>query len=167
MLSSSFSHLSEQEKIMEHLHNDLANVILVDDSPIDLTYARLVLDESNIVANIVALNSGIQLVTYLKNEAPFHEAQFPDLILLDLNMPNMSGLDVLAYMTKERLISEIAVIICSRSDADIDMELAKRMGALEYIVKPLHINRLFSALSKLDHLHLHEENEIKFIRRSA
>lgn len=118
-------------------------ILLVEDDlgDADLTYK--VFKESKTPLEIMRVRDGEDALAYLRKESPYNASPTPDMILLDLNMPKMSGLEVLEIIKADSRLKEIPVLIltCSRSDAD-------RLRAYEqkanfYMVKPGDLYEFF------------------------
>jgi CheY-like chemotaxis protein len=88
----------------------------------------------------VAYGSGSGM-TILNNETP-------DMIFLDINMPGVSGLEILGYVSREPRFAKIPVFICSSDDQPQTKQLALKAGAREFLLKPVTVDVLETALKK-------------------
>src|SRR5438876_3723658 len=85
------------------------------------------------------VSDGLELVSYLKGEGSYADRRrypFPDLVLLDLKMPRMDGLEVLRWLRQQPILKRLPVIVLTNSSRQSDAELAYEVGANSYLVKP-------------------------------
>jgi DNA-binding response OmpR family regulator len=113
------------------------HIVLVEDNPADVVLARMTLDavrknEAECSYELTVLSDGARAVAY------FADATMPrpDLVILDLNLPKVSGFEVLERIRKQALHQDLDVIILSSSDASSDRERAQKLGVREYFHKP-------------------------------
>jgi CheY-like chemotaxis protein len=90
-----------------------------------------------------------------------------DLILLDINMPGMSGLELLDHMRQQNSLRHMHVVICSSSAYDKDITRAAQLGALGYITKPVEMTKLAPLLSKATGLLFSSEDDGFLLVRAA
>jgi CheY-like chemotaxis protein len=81
-----------------------------------------------------------------------------NVLLLDINMPGMDGFELLEHVRANVALRDIPVVICSTSGYDKDMERAKKLGALGYIVKPAEFDKLKPFLDRVSNLQLVQED---------
>ncbi len=135
----------EHEKNFEGEEN--ANILLVDDSIDDLYLTRIVLQEkSQINFNMFFAQNGVEALDFLNNS----EHPPIDLIILDINMPVMDGFEFLKKRQESSVLRKYPVVMCSTSDYAKDKELAKELGAVAYIVKPLSKEHFLNAIDRVD-----------------
>jgi two-component system, chemotaxis family, response regulator Rcp1 len=121
-------------------------ILLVEDNPGD---ARLTQEALRAVsgARLRSVNNGFDAMACLRKEGRYHEAAQPDLVLLDLNLPEMDGREVLAEIKQDPQLRRIPVVVMSTSNATQDVLLSYNLHANCYVVKPLDFSR-FSAMVK-------------------
>ncbi|MEZ4369696.1 MAG: response regulator [Polyangiaceae bacterium] len=109
-------------------------LLIVEDNPGDVD---LVLDSLTEGAyDITVLNDGHSAIRYLRRELEYAGVEHPDLILLDLNLPKMGGVDVLAAMGQDEVLKVIPTVVLTSSDAERDVSESYRLGANCYVRKP-------------------------------
>jgi CheY-like chemotaxis protein len=117
--------------------NNYYSVLLADDSENDRLFARLAFRGHPQFKIIGELQNGEEVISYLSGEEKYHDRQtypIPDLLLLDLKMPRVSGLEVLSWLHHQD-IPGLRVAVLSGSDLQSDKEKARALGADAYHVK--------------------------------
>ncbi len=144
----------------------LANVLLVDDREADIELTRVLLrDRDKIDFNLQVARGGAEA---LRRLAEAHESEQPiDLILLDINMPGMDGFETLSRLRADEVLKETAVVMCTGSTYDRDVERAETLGAVGYMVKPASLEQLRPMMSNLNGLHLSAEGPRQQLLRTA
>jgi len=115
-------------------------ILVIDDDEIDRMLVRRALQRSELSSPLFEAEHGEQALRFLRNEREFEDPQKaprPDLMLLDLNMPIMNGLELLEQLQADPQLQTIPVIVLTTSDAPSDVEQSYRLGACGYIVKPV------------------------------
>lgn len=111
-------------------------VLLVEDNPTDVFVIQEVIESSELNLDLRIAGNGQEALTYLQGLAETHSAR-PALILLDLNLPRVSGLDVLRQLRGEASPwRSTLVIVVTSSDAETDRAAAQHLGAEAYFHKP-------------------------------
>ncbi|MFK8102293.1 MAG: response regulator [Saprospiraceae bacterium] len=122
-------------------------ILHVEDNAADVALTKVALEELNILSEHIHLADGQELINYLKANS------FQDIgiILLDLNMPKMSGLEVLKFFYKDNELKKLPVVVFSSSDQEIDVRSCYDFGANAYVRKPINYNdynRTLSAIAR-------------------
>ena len=125
-------------------------ILMVDDSPSDLAIALEALKSSKLINRPHTVSNGEELLAFLRREAPFTDAPTPDLILLDLNMPRKSGLEVLAEIKEHPQWKRIPVIILTASQAERDVAAAYGLHANCYVPKPVDFDRFIEVVRLIE-----------------
>lgn len=115
------------------MNNKKEKILVIDDSATNIVLVKGVLEEAGY--EIITSNSAKKALKILDTEKP-------DLILLDLMMPQMSGYDFLEKMNEEKLLDEIPVIVVSAKITEEAIDKAIKNGASDYIKKPVDIQEL-------------------------
>jgi CheY-like chemotaxis protein len=122
---------------------DKLMVLLVEDSDDDAYFFQRILRKSGEQCDYAHLQNGRKAVELLETMAAQEiPGQDPTLMFLDLKMPVLSGFDVLTWIKQARLQQSLHVVVLSGSDDPQDRQRARELGAAEYIVKPISIERL-------------------------
>ena len=112
-------------------------VLLIEDNPGDADLTRESLEEGKLQVDITVLPDGEAALAYLRQQAPYLAARRPDLILLDLNLPRISGREVLAEIKSDPALRAIPVVVLSSSAAEQDISKCYDLGANCYVTKPV------------------------------
>jgi two-component system, chemotaxis family, response regulator Rcp1 len=130
------------------------NILLVEDNPGDVRLAREALTENHIKHNLYHVDDGLQALDFLHNKGTYHSSPRPDLILLDLNLPNINGHKVLAEIKSDESLKKIPVVILSISRSEKDIERSYELNANCYVTKPLDINEFIEVFSRIQNFWL-------------
>ncbi len=129
-------------------------IFIVDDDPDD---RQIILDaflENNFNIDYIFIENGDQLIETLKNSTP---DQYPSLILLDLNMPGMMGLQVLKVLKNNKEWKPIPVLVLTTSTLDRDREASYEMGASCFLRKPVAFEELTTMTTSIVNLWFNEK----------
>ncbi|MDH5610938.1 MAG: response regulator [Gammaproteobacteria bacterium] len=118
----------------------MAKVLIVDDSPTEIHVLKTLLEKNG--HDVATANSGEEGVVVAKDV-------LPDVILMDVVMPGMNGFQATRQLSQQVETANIPVIIVTTKDQETDKVWAKRQGAVDYIVKPVHEKALIDALNRV------------------
>lgn len=116
----------------------MTSIYLADDDHEDNDFFVSVLAELDSSIKLRIFLDGVELMQYLSKE----DAVLPDLLLLDLNMPKMNGIETLQQIKKLAKLAGMPVVIFSTSSSKIDIAVTYQLKANAYIVKPAEFNKL-------------------------
>ncbi len=133
-------------------HNMLrgGRVLLVEDSRGDVILTQRAFREANTFSHIMVAESGEQALAMLRREAGYSDVKTPDIILLDLNLPKMSGHEVLYIIKTDENLKCIPVIIISSSCARSDVIKSYAFHANAYVIKPIDFERTRQLVVQLE-----------------
>lgn len=115
-------------------------ILLVEDNPSDVLLTRETLRDTKLYNRLHIVEDGEQALAFLRREPPFTDVPRPDLILLDLNLPNIDGRELLGLIKQDRELQLIPVVILTTSEADEDILSSYRLHANCYITKPVDLD---------------------------
>ncbi|MEA2171278.1 MAG: hypothetical protein QOF76_4578 [Solirubrobacteraceae bacterium] len=121
-------------------------ILQAEDSLGDAQLTRLALQEGNVPHDLHHVRDGIEALQFLRNEAPFSDAPRPDLVLLDLNMPRLSGHEVLAAMKTDPMLCSIPVIALTTSNAPNDVARSYELHVNSYVRKPIDFDQFVDVM---------------------
>lgn len=131
--------------------NTYARILYVDDSMRDTELALEVLKEANLANEVVVLRDGVEALDYLFRRDRFvnRSLEQPAVILLDLKMPKIDGIEVLRQIKSDPNLKVIPVVVMTSSREDHDLAICYQLGANAYVVKPVEFHAFLEAIKNL------------------
>lgn len=130
-------------------------IVIIEDNPGDVFIMEEALREHNVDCELTVLSDGEQAATYFDSLENAMACDCPQVVLLDLNLPKLSGHSVLSHIRSSHRCASVPVVVVSSSDAPSDLEQNKSLGATAYFKKPNDLNE-FMKLGALVNSLLHE-----------
>jgi len=125
-------------------------ILMVEDSPTDALITREAMEQAMFASNLHVVQDGEQAMAFLRREGEYASAPRPDLLLLDLNLPRKSGLEVLTDVKSDSSLKVIPVVILTSSRDEKDVVNAYGLHANCYVVKAMDFNGLVGLVSSLN-----------------
>ena len=125
------------------------NVLLAEDNPDDRLLTELAFEGSASITELHMVENGEQALAFLRTQPPFEHVPRPDVLLLDVNMPGLSGVDVARHVRADPGLSGIPVLLLVSSPGDIERWESRGVPADGYLVKPVDPDALTSLLAGL------------------
>ena len=128
-------------------------VLLVDDGPNEQTLFAMAGKKAGVSFGLRFASDGVEALHYLNGEDKFEDRvkfPLPDLLVLDLNMPRMSGFEVLEWVRKDPRFRELPVVIFTSSSLEADIRRAYGLMANSYLVKPMSLLVLVDMVRSID-----------------
>jgi CheY-like chemotaxis protein len=129
-------------------------ILLVEDNPGDVRLTQEALKSGKILYDLQVVKDGRQAMDFLHKNAPYADAFTPDLILLDLNIPVVSGREVLAQVKSAPHLKQIPVIILTTSSDERDVTDTYAHDANCYITKPFDFDQFINVIKLIDNFWL-------------
>jgi two-component system, response regulator len=133
-------------------HEDVVEVLLVEDNPRDAELTIRALKRHNLANQLFHVEDGAEALDFLFGRSKYEGRQTnrsPKVVLLDLKLPKVDGLEVLRLMKEDPRLRTIPVVIVTSSAEDPDMQAAYGLGVNSYVVKPVQFDAFMEAMSKL------------------
>lgn len=129
----------------------LKRILLVEDDPNDVELTLSALGEYNLANEAVVTRDGVEALDYLYRRGGFAERPEGDpvVILLDLKMPRLDGLEVLRQLKADERLRVVPIVILTSSREDRDLAECYRLGANAYVVKPVHFVNFVEAVKHI------------------
>jgi CheY-like chemotaxis protein len=128
------------------------DILLVDDNPDDVELALYALRRNQLTNNIHVVNDGVEALDFLFCKGKYKNrdcAQNPKLVLLDIKMPKLNGLEVLKEIRANESTSGLPIVILTTSKEERDLVESYRLGVNSYIVKPVDFKQFSDAVRQL------------------
>ncbi len=131
--------------------NGLKRILLVEDDKKDVELTLAALGENKLANEVVVTRDGAEALDYLSRQGPFaaREEGNPAVVLLDLKMPKMNGLQVLAAMKAHAKLKTIPIVILTSSKESQDLDECYKHGVNAYVVKPVKFQDFVSAVKEI------------------
>ncbi|KMZ11335.1 response regulator [Candidatus Burkholderia humilis] len=129
----------------------LKPILLVEDNPNDLELTLVALDKSQLANEVIVARDGQEAIDYLTNEGEWKERApgNPAVILLDLKLPKIDGLEVLDMIRSNAALKSIPVVMLTSSREEQDLIRSYELGVNAYVVKPVEFAEFVEAISDL------------------
>ena len=134
------------------MYKNIIEILLVEDNPSDAELTLLALKKVHIANKVFLVNDGDEALDFLFARGKFtgrEQDQNPKVILLDLNLPKVSGLEVLRSIKTSEKLKNIPVVVLTSSKEDLDIRQCYELGANSYVVKPIGFENFLKAVSEL------------------
>ncbi len=125
-------------------------ILLVEDNPGDVRLAREALEDGRIPKNIHVAEDGVAAIEYLRGLDDARDQAWPDIVLLDLNLPRKNGHEVLAEIRSDERFRQTPVIVFTSSAAEQDVHQAYNLHANCYVTKPGGFIELMETIKKIE-----------------
>lgn len=129
-------------------------ILLVEDSPGDVRLTREALRDAKVSNNLSVASDGLQAMSFLSRQNGYADAPRPDLVLLDLNLPKLSGREVLERVKRDPGLMNIPVVVLTTSAAEEDILRSYQLHANCYITKPVDLEQFLKVISTIDNFWL-------------
>jgi CheY-like chemotaxis protein len=129
----------------------LGRILMVEDDAKDVELTLTALEEYNLVNEVVVTNDGEEALDYLYCRGPFQtrSGENPAVILLDLKLPKVDGLEVLKQIKSDEKLKLIPVVVLTSSKEEKDMVASYKLGVNAYVVKPVDFHEFVNAIREL------------------
>jgi DNA-binding response OmpR family regulator len=129
----------------------LGRILLVEDDPKDVELTLTALDEYNLANEVVVARDGEEALDYLYYRGNFtmRSNENPAVLLLDLKLPKIDGLEVLKQIKSEDKLKMIPVVVLTSSHEERDMVASYKLGVNAYVVKPVDFHEFVNAIKEL------------------
>lgn len=123
-------------------------ILLVEDNPADVRFIRMVLERAPLKNNVSVVRDGQEAMDYMEGKGDWkgRDRPRPDLIILDLVMPRLSGFQVLARLKADAAHASVPVVILAGSDHEADIVESYRGGAVAFFSKPIDAGKVHEML---------------------
>lgn len=145
------------------------DILLAEDNEADIKIALRAFDKARIKNNIFVVRHGEEALNYVQNQRQYADSsvfKYPDMILLDIQMPKLTGFDVLKVLKKDEKFKAIPVVMLTSSKSDEDIVKSYRYGAVSFIQKPINYEE-FEKVVEVFNLYWHNINKLPNLKKST
>ncbi|MDX1523874.1 MAG: response regulator [Anaerolineae bacterium] len=135
---------------MNAQHTKPVDILLVEDNPNDVELALEAIKDSKLLINMHVVADGPEALHFLHRRQPYDEAPRPDLVLLDLNLPTLSGHAVLQHIKSDEDLGHIPVVVLTTSDSPDDVAQAYERFANAYVTKPIDLDQFIAIVKVIE-----------------
>ncbi|HEV7436723.1 MAG TPA: response regulator [Pseudorhizobium sp.] len=130
---------------------ELRPILLVEDSPRDLELTLAALEKCQLANDIVIARDGAEAVDYLFSSGQYADRADgdPTVVLLDLKLPKIDGLEVLERVKRDEKLRHIPIVMLTSSREEQDLVRSYELGVNAFVVKPVEFNEFFKAIQDL------------------
>jgi CheY-like chemotaxis protein len=131
--------------------NKLGRILMVEDDPKDIELTLTALEEYNLVNEVIVTRDGEQALDYLycRGEYKTRSKGNPAVMLLDLKLPKVDGLEVLKHIKSDGELRMVPVVVLTSSKEEKDMVASYKLGVNAYVVKPVDFHEFVNAIKEL------------------
>jgi CheY-like chemotaxis protein len=131
--------------------NKLGRILMVEDDPKDVELTLTALEEYNLANEVIVTRDGEQALDYLycRGEYKMRSTGNPAVMLLDLKLPKVDGLEVLKQIKSDGKLRMIPVVVLTSSKEEKDMVASYKLGVNAYVVKPVDFHEFVNAIKEL------------------
>lgn len=140
----------------ERAQTNPLEILLVEDNPGDVFLLKDAFDHSSLPVHVGVTRNGEDALAYLHHVGYFRFVAKPNLILLDLNLPKKDGRDVLYEIKQDPALRPIPVLILTTSAVESDVQMAYRLNAESYMVKPMNAGDYSGIVKSIENFWTHK-----------
>ena len=125
-------------------------ILLVEDNPGDVRLTQESLKEAKVRNHVTVATDGVEALAILRKQGPYANAPTPDIILLDLNIPKVSGIEVLGKIKTDDAFRKIPVVVVTSSKAEEAVAKSYNLHANCYITKPIDLDQFTKVVKSIE-----------------
>jgi two-component system, chemotaxis family, response regulator Rcp1 len=125
-------------------------ILLVEDNPGDVRLTREALKDAKVKTSLTVVNDGVAALALLRKQGAYSNAPTPDIVLLDLNLPRVNGMEVLTQIKSDESLKQIPVVVVTSSKAEEDVAKSYNLHANCYITKPIDFDQFMKMVRSIE-----------------
>jgi CheY-like chemotaxis protein len=131
--------------------DELRTILLAEDNPKDVELTLELMAENNLANHIFVVRDGVEAIEFLHSEGKYklRKSGNPALVLLDIKMPHMDGIEVLRHIRNDSALKSIPVVILTSSREEKDLSKTYELGVSAYLLKPLDFEHFVEAVKQI------------------
>jgi CheY-like chemotaxis protein len=130
---------------------EIRTILLAEDNPRDVELTLEALADHNLANNVIVVRDGVEAMDYLRCEGKYKQRKpgNPAVLLLDIKMPRMDGIEVLRAIRSDKLLKMLPVVMLTSSREERDLIKSYELGVNAYVVKPVDFKSFIEAVKQL------------------
>jgi CheY-like chemotaxis protein len=130
---------------------ELRTILYAEDNPRDVELTLEALGDYNLANNVIVVRDGVETMEYLRREGMYSQRKpgNPAVLLLDIKMPRMDGLEVLKAIRSDNMLKMLPVVILTSSREEQDLIKSYKIGVNAYVVKPVDFKEFIEAVKQV------------------
>jgi CheY-like chemotaxis protein len=130
---------------------EIRTILFAEDNPRDVELTLEALGDHNLVNNVIVVRDGVETMEYLRREGKYKQRKTgnPAVLLLDIKMPRMDGIEVLRAIRSDNLLKMLPVVMLTSSREERDLIKSYELGVNAYVVKPVDFKEFIEAVKQL------------------
>jgi CheY-like chemotaxis protein len=130
---------------------NLKTILLAEDNPKDVELTLEALSDYNLANNVIVVRDGVEAIEYLQYEGNYKQRKKgnPAVLLLDIKMPRMDGIEVLKAIRNDDKLKTIPIVMLTSSREESDLMKSYELGANAYVVKPVDFKDFIDAVKQI------------------
>ncbi len=130
--------------------SELKRILLAEDDPMDVELTLAALTEYNLANDVVVVRDGEEALDFLHKRGKYADiGASPVVVLLDLKMPKVDGIEVLRQVTQDEKLTALPVVVMTSSREPRDLAECYRLGVNAFVVKPVHFTEFMEAVKQV------------------
>lgn len=131
--------------------NNLKTILMAEDDPKDVELTMEALSKDNLANRVVVVKDGVEAMEYLRCEGDYKQRTpgNPAVLLLDIKMPRMDGIEVLSAIRSDAALKMLPVVMLTSSREEQDLIRSYKLGANAYVVKPVDFKNFIESIRQL------------------
>lgn len=126
------------------------DILIAEDNEDDILLIREAFETVQMTNRVAVVRDGVEALAYLRGEERFKDSPLPGMVLLDINMPKKTGLEVLAEIKADPRLRALPVVMLTVSERDEDILRSFEQGACSYIRKPVTFTRFIAIVKEFE-----------------
>ena len=130
---------------------EIRTILFAEDNPRDVELTLEALGDHNLANNVIVVRDGVETMEYLRREGKYKQRKpgNPAVLLLDIKMPRMDGIEVLRAIRNDNLLKMLPVVMLTSSREEQDLIKSYELGVNAYVVKPVDFKEFIEAVKQL------------------
>lgn len=132
------------------MHKEVKKVLYIEDNIADIKLFEEAISFNELAIDLEYVTDGQEMINYFEAAKKEHYRDLPDLIISDLNLPKISGQQVISVIKQDDVFKKIPIIVFTTSKLKSDIEKCYQYGANAYLTKPVDIDKIFELVALID-----------------